>query len=113
LVTTDTLPDWPPPAGHPIGEERARAYIDWIRDHVRPLVNEARQMIADRYPDISARTSAVTVEQLATWSVPPDMPRLNIGVVWCEPVSGALAMVNIDILQDGRLEARPGLRMRE
>lgn len=49
-MTTDArLPDWPPPDGEAIGEERARAYIAWIRDHAPPLLTEGRRMLQERW----------------------------------------------------------------
>ena len=110
---TPTLPDWPPEPGEKIGVERARAYIAWIRVHAPPALEEARAMLRDRYPDAATSTSAVTVEQLAGWSLDPRMTGLAIGTVFCSIGGGTWAQVDISITRDGRLVATPGWNMRE
>lgn len=111
-MSDDRLPDWPPPPDAPIGEERARAYIAWIRDHVQPRLAEARRMILERYPGATVETAAVTVDQMASWSFHPPMERLSIGIVTASVSGGTWAMVDITITADGQLEARPGWNMR-
>lgn len=108
----DHLPDWPPPPEEPIGRERARAYIAWIRQHVHPVLREARELLKARYPEAMTETSAVTLDHLASWSFRPPMKFLSIGVVWASVSGGTWAMVDIIITADGRLEARPGWNMR-
>lgn len=112
-MTIDTLPDWPPPDGEPIGPDRARAYIAWIKQHAPPLLQEGRRMIHERYPSAYIGTYAARVDQLATWRLSAGMDGLNIGGLWCEPTPGSFAWVNIVIRRDGHLEVRPGQRMRE
>lgn len=111
-MTTPTLPNWPPPAGEPIGIDRAREYIAWIREHAPPVIAEAERMLAARYPGAETRRSAVTVDQLATWRAWDGMQGLAIGSVWCKYMAGSFAMVDITITAEGRLVARPGLNMR-
>ncbi len=113
MITTDTLPDWPPPNDEPIGEDRARAYIARIRDRVKPLLEEGRRMMKARYPSAYIGTYAPRADQLATWRCSEGMEALAIGGLWCEPTPGSFAWVNIVIRRDGRLEVRPGQRMRE
>lgn len=113
MITDDVLPNWPPPANEPIGIERARAYNAWIRDHVGPLVAYGRERIEDRYPGAVTHTASVTVEQLARWTFSHRMARLNIGGVYAETPPGSFIWMDIHIRRDGRLECRPGLRMRE
>lgn len=111
MMIDDRLPDWPPPPDAPIGEDRARAYIAWIRDRVRPLLEEGRRMIRERYPSAYIGTYVARLDQLATWRLTDGMDGLNIGGLWCEPTPGSFAWVNIIIRRDGRLEVRPGQRM--
>jgi hypothetical protein len=113
MITDAALPDWPPPADEPIGEERARTYIAWIREHAGPLVADARKQITDQYPHAVTKTFAATVDQLASWSFDNRITGLGIGSVWASVSGGTWAMVDIRIWQDGRLECRPGLRMRD
>lgn len=108
----ERLPDWPPPPDEPIGLERARAYFAWIRRHAPPVLEEARRMITERYPHAVTDTSAVTLEQLATWSFGPPMKGLSIGTVHASVSGGAWAMVDLVITEDGRLIAKPGWNMR-
>lgn len=113
MMTDDVLPSWPPPAGELIGEERARAYIAWIRDHAGPLLEEGRRMMRARYPTASITTYAVRGDQLATWRISERMDGLNIGGLVCESIPGTFAYVDIVIRRDGRLEVRPGVRVRD
>jgi hypothetical protein len=70
-------------------------------------------MLHERYRGAELHRSSVTVDQLATWQGPtPEMAGLSIGTVWCAFMAGSYAMVDIRIMRDGRLEARPGLNMR-
>src|SRR5690606_2019303 len=101
MIGDETLLDWPPPAGEPIGEDRARAYIAWIRDRVRPLLEEGRRMIQERYPSAYIGTYVARLDQLATWHLTDGMDGLNIGGLWCEPTPGSFAWVNIIIRRDG------------
>ncbi len=111
-MTTDArLPDWPPPDRFAIGEERARAYIAWIRDHAPPLLAEGRRMLQERWGVEDTGTSSVKVHQLATWRLAPEMKDFNIGCVWAPVKGGTWAMANIRIRRDGRLEVVPGWNM--
>src|SRR5688572_619815 len=74
------LPDWPPPPDEPIGLERARAYIAWIRGHIQPALRDARELLKARHPGVAIETSAVTLSQLAAWSFKPPMRHLSVGV---------------------------------
>jgi hypothetical protein len=56
------LPDWPPPDGEPIGEERARASIAWLREHAGSCLKEACRMIHARYPDVLTDQSSVRTD---------------------------------------------------
>jgi hypothetical protein len=112
MITDDVLPNWPPPDGEPIGEERARQYITWIREHAGPLVADARKQITDRYPHAVTKTSAAMVDQLASWSFDDRMTGLGIGSVWASVSGGTWAMMDIWIRRDGRLETRPSMNMR-
>jgi hypothetical protein len=106
----DPLPDWPTPASEPIGEDRARAYIAGIRDHVAPCLKEAPQLLHARYPDAMVEQSRVRVQGLATWHPPTErMPRFKIGVVSASVSGGSWAMVDILITHDGRLAVSPGV----
>jgi hypothetical protein len=96
----------------PIGIERPRASIAWMREHAPPVLTEAEAMLAERYPGAETRRSAVKAEQLATWRVSPGMKGLSIGCVSCKYMAGPLAMVDIMITREGRLIARPRLNMR-
>jgi hypothetical protein len=89
----DPLPDWPTPAGEPIGGDRARAYIAGIRQHASPSLREARQMIHARYPGAPLEQSSVRVQELATWHGPtPQMAGLAIGTVAASVSGGTWAM---------------------
>lgn len=112
-MTTDPpcCPQWPPPPDEPIGTERARLYVAWIRDHAGPVLAEAESMIEARYPGSETHRSAANVEALATWSLSAGMPGLCIGTAWCAFMAGSFAMVDITITRDGALIARPGLNM--
>jgi hypothetical protein len=111
-MTTERLPNWPPPDDEPIGMDRARQYIAWIRVHAQPVLAEAEAVLEARYPGAETRRSAVKVEQLATWRLSPGMKGLAIGCVSCACMAGSFAMVDITITRDGRLVAKPGLNMR-
>jgi hypothetical protein len=114
MIDAPRLPDWPPPDGEAIGEERARAYVAWIREHAPPLLKEAREMIRARYPGVQADQSSVNVKDLATWHAPtPAMPGLAIGTVSASVSGGTWAMVDLLITHDGRLITRPGMNMRD
>ena len=78
LAMKATIPDWPPLPDEPIGIDRARAYICWIRIHVQPALRDARDLLKARHPGVATETNAVTVEQLAFM---PPMTHLGIGVV--------------------------------
>ena len=106
------LPNWPPPADEPIGHDRAREYIAWIREHAGPVLAEAERMLGERYPNAETRRSAATVDQLATWRLTEGMSGLAIGCVWCAFMAGSFAMVDITITREGELIAKPGLNMR-
>ena len=112
MIGDETLPNWPPLPNEPIGEDRARAYIAWIRNRVRPLLDEGRRMMKERYPAAYIGTYVTRLDQLATWRLSEGMDGLNIGGLWCEPTPGSFAWVNLIIRRDGRLEVRPGQRMR-
>jgi hypothetical protein len=113
-LTDDRLPCWPPPAGEPIKEDRARAYAAWIREHVPPCLKQARQLIHTRYPGSPVEQSSARVQELATWYGPtPQMPGLAIGTVSASVSGGSWAMVDNLIGHDGRLIVRPGLNMRD
>jgi hypothetical protein len=112
-MTTDaTLPDWPPPPDEPIGIDRARAYIAWIRQHVRPLLDEAERLLRARYPYEEISRSSVRVEQLATWALSDRQAGLSIGTISTKAPGGTFAMVDIIIQRDGTLAVRPGMNMR-
>jgi hypothetical protein len=108
LITTDALPDWRPPADEPIGVERARAYVAWVREHVGPLIADARRQLNERYLNAPTHTSAATMDQLATWRFSKVMEGLAVGMVWCDFMAGSFAMLYISIRRDGHLESRPG-----
>jgi hypothetical protein len=111
-MNAEQLPNWPPPADEPIGMDRARQYIAWIREHVPPVLAEAEAMLAERYPGAETHRSAMKVEQLATRRTWEGMKWLSIGCVWVAYMAGSFAMVDIMIMGDGRLIAKPGLNMR-
>jgi hypothetical protein len=112
MITDAVLPNWPPPPDEPIGEERARQYIAWIRDQAPPLVAEGRRMLQERYPGKATQTAAVNVAQLAIWTLSDRMTGLNIGGVYTDIMPGTWGWMDVRIRRDGRLELRPGLRMR-
>jgi hypothetical protein len=71
-----------PPAGEPIGEERARAYVAWVREHAPTYLRDVRQLIHAKYSGASVEQSSVRVQELATWHGPtPQMPGLAIGIL--------------------------------
>jgi hypothetical protein len=113
MITDAALPNWPPPDGEPIGEARARAYIAWIRDQAPPLVAYGRHCIQERYPGKPTAAVSASVQQLASWSLHPRMTGLNIGGVYAEELPGSFVWMDIVIRRDGRLECKPGLRMRD
>lgn len=108
MLKGERLPGWPPPSGEIIGEERARMYIAWIREHAPPLVAEGRSILCERFETETTRTSSVRLEHLAKWKIGPELDGLCVGVVYCSIQSGAWAMMDIRIRRDGRLEIRPG-----
>ena len=107
------LPNWPPPDGEAIGIDRAREYIAWIRQHAGPVLEEAEQMIRERYPDTTIERSGITVQALAKRGGPtPTMLGVSIGCVWSAFMAGSFAMVGILIDREGRLITQPGMNMR-
>jgi hypothetical protein len=51
VITAGRLPDKPSPDGERTGTERARADARWIAAHAPPLLEAAKQLIRERYPD--------------------------------------------------------------
>lgn len=111
VISEDVLPDWPPLPGEPIGEERARAYITWIRQHAPPLIAEGRRMIQAQYPTAVTDTSSVRLRELATRKLDDNLAGLSVGCVYASIKGGTWAMANISIRRDGRLEVKPGWNM--
>lgn len=112
MQTSECLPNWPPAAGEVIGEERARAYVAWIREHVAPLLKEGERILRVRFGNTGVTAVSARVDQIAAWKLHPQSERLNVGVLYCSIKSGAWAMMDINIRRDGRLEVRPGWNMR-
>jgi hypothetical protein len=75
---SDTLPDWPPPDDEPIGIERPRASIAWIREHALPVVAEAEAMLAERCRGISWRNTS----KQGTRTAPSQVARFRIEGWW-------------------------------
>lgn len=108
MLSISRLPNWPPPDGEVIGEERAREYIAWIREHAPPLVAEGRRVLQQRFEISETCTSSVPPGQLAGWGLDEGMVGLSIGCVWAAIQGGTWATMNISIRRDGRLELKPG-----
>lgn len=111
MLSSERLPNWPPASGDHIGEERAREYIAWIRQHAQPLVEEGRRILCERFETETTGTSSARVDQLAEWMLDEGMSGLNIGTVYCAIQAGSWAQMNINIRRDGRLEVVPGWNM--
>ena len=113
IDATPRLPNWPPPDREAIGIDRAREYVAWIARHAEPVLQEAEQMIRERYPDTTIERSGITVRALATRGGPtPTMPGVSIGCVWSAFMAGSFAMVGILIDRERRLITHPGMNMR-
>ena len=106
MLTAAALPDWPP-EGEPIGTERARAYVLWIKLHA-PLAATAEAMLREQHPGSEPHTSASGVAHLATWTLDPGMAGLAIRCVWVRVQAGDFAMLDLIIRRDGRLALKLG-----
>jgi hypothetical protein len=107
VITEERLLNWPPPDGEPIGIERARASVRWIAAHAPPLVEAAKQLIRERYPESELHVSSANVAHLATWSLLEGMTGLWVGYVWTRVQAGDWAACDIRIRRDSRLQMRP------
>lgn len=52
------------PSYEQINAEHSGEYIAWIREQVGPVLEEAKQMLQERYPGTEMGRSSVTVKQL-------------------------------------------------
>jgi hypothetical protein len=111
MITDAHLPDWPPPDAESIGTERARASVRWIAAHAPPLVEAAKQLIREGYPESEPPVSSANVAQRATWTLAEGMTGLWVGYVWTCVQAGDWAACDILIRRDGRPEMRPGRQM--
>lgn len=111
VISTEPMPAWPPPEGRPIGVERAKFYVNWIKVAVRPLIAEAEQVLLNRYPDGEITTTSLSVAEVSTRVIDPHRGELCVGSVWSRQESGSHAEMAIWIEGSGCLVLRPSLGM--
>lgn len=103
---------WPPPHGEKIGEELARQLVAWMREVSPPVIEEARQLLAEVAPGVPVVTSSCSVQALAGWGLDEGMSALCVGTVWCTAGKAVWMMMDILLTREGELVARPGYGMR-
>lgn len=111
MLSTEPMPGWPPPKDKPIGVERARFYVRWMKVAARPLVAEAEQILLNKFPDGVITTESLSIEKLAARSINAYQPNLCIGSVWCKQPNGSQAEMAIWIDQKGCLVLKESLGM--
>jgi hypothetical protein len=95
---------WPTDDGEPIGEERARDLVGYLRERAPAILELARQHLEQLHPGQAIRTYAVPASQLATASLERHMSRLAIGTVYCG-MGGTSVQVTIGLERNGALVA--------
>jgi hypothetical protein len=104
-LQSTTPPEWWPPAdGEPIGEERARELVAYIRQRAPAVLEVAREHLEQRHPGQAIRTYAVPASQLATATLDRHMSRLAIGTVYVG-AGGTSVQVTIGLERNGALVA--------
>lgn len=95
---------WPLPDGQPIGEERARELVTYIRDRSTPVIEIAKAYLKQRYPaeDIKVRESRFG--SLARQSLTPDLTGITIGSV-SAGTGRAAHNVSLGLERTGRITA--------
>ena len=94
---------WPPPDGEPIGEERARDLVRWLRTVAPAAVDQARNYLATHAPNSPQSRHAVKASQLATFAFAEGMRGMPLGSVSVQGAQGPHGTVGIALQRDGRL----------
>lgn len=94
---------WPPADGDPIGDERARELVTWLKTVAPAAVEQAREYLATHYPGRPQSLYAVKASQLATLAFSEGMRGLCIGSVSARAVQGPHGTVGIALTREGRM----------
>jgi hypothetical protein len=95
---------WPPADGEPIGEERARELVAYVRERAPAILAIAREHLEQLQPGQAIQTYAAPASQLATASLERHMARLAIGTVYVGQ-AGTSVQVTIGLERNGALTA--------
>lgn len=95
---------WPPVDGEPIGEERARELVAYLRERAPAILEIARQYLEERCPAHELQTYAAPATSIAAMTLERHMTRLPIGAVYCG-AGGTAVMVSISLERNGALVA--------
>ena len=96
---------WPPPDEEPIGEERARDLVRYIRERAPAVLEAAHQALRERHPSAEIITSAVPASGLATMSLARTMTCITVGMVYVGQ-AGSADTIPIQLDRAGNLLAR-------
>ena len=96
---------WPPPDQEPIGEERARELVRYLRERAPAVLAVAQAELASRHGDTPIETSAVPASQLAKMFVVRTMTCITVGMVYVGQ-AGSADTIPIQLDRAGNVRAR-------
>lgn len=104
----ERLPDWPPVDLERIGEARARAYVDWMREHIAPVIDRAKADLRRQYgDDVVLTTESMSVDTLAATVYNRMGPHFIIGSVKADMGKARPAEIFVVIQPDGTIDLMP------
>jgi hypothetical protein len=95
---------WPTADGEPIGEERARELIAYIKQRAPAIIALAREHLEEGHPGQPIKTYAVPAAQLGECRLEPHMTGIGIGVVYTGQ-GGTSDQVSIALTRNGWITA--------
>lgn len=99
------LPEWWPVEGEPIGEERARELVAYIRERAPAILEIAHAELQGRHAAAEITVSGVPAAQLAKMSMDRRMTCVCIGVLYTG-AGGTTDQIPIHLDRSGKILAR-------
>src|SRR5690349_749270 len=93
---------WPPPDNEPIGEERARELVAYIKQRAKPILELAHAEIQARHAGEEVTVSGVPAAVLARMSLDRRMTCICIGTLYV----GTTDQIPIQLDRTGKILAR-------
>jgi hypothetical protein len=96
-------PWWPLPDDEPIGDDRARELMAYLKSAVPAVVAAVSAYLIARHPEAEIQAYAITTATLAKQSLGEHMRGVSIGSVSVPGSSGRAETVGIAFTREGRI----------